>query len=93
MFDFFKDKQDNYVIGQWPNKPLLVALGLYALRYYPNTITQNISHWGVSIVLIYWAFLEITSGVNNWRRLLGIIVMFSSIKNLVGLLAPSIFAP
>jgi hypothetical protein len=93
MLDFFKDKQGDYVIGQWPNKPLLVALGLYALRYYPNTITQNISHWGVSIVLIYWAYLEIASGVNSWRKLLGSIVMLSSITNLLRLIAPSIFAP
>jgi hypothetical protein len=93
MLDFFKDKQGNYVIGQWPNKPLLVALGLNALQYYPNTIAQNISHWGVSIVLIYWAYLEIASGVNSWRKLLGSIVMLSSITNLLRLIAPSIFAP
>jgi hypothetical protein len=93
ILDFFKDKQGNFVIGQWPNKPLILALGLYVLRYIPNSLAQHISHWGVSIVLIYWAFLEITAGVNSWRRLLGLLVMLSSITNLLRLIAPSIFAP
>lgn len=93
LLNFFKDKQGKLVIGQLPNKPLLVALGLYVLRYFPNQTTQLISRWGVSIVLIYWAFLEITSGVNSWRRLLGVIVLLNSGKNLLGLIAPSIIIP
>ena len=93
MLDFFKDKHGNYVIGQWPNKPLFVALGLYVLRFLPNQTVQQFSHWSVSIVLVYWAFLEITSGVNNWRRVLGVIVLLNSANNLLGLIAPSIFAP
>lgn len=87
MLDFFKDKHGTYVIGQWPNKPLILALGLYVLRYFPNSTAQQFSHWGVAIVLIYWSFLEITSGVNRWRRFLGIIVMFSSSINLLELIA------
>lgn len=91
LLNFFKDKQGKLVIGQLPNKPLLVALGLYILRYFPNQTSQLISHWGVPVVLLYWAFLEITSGVNSWRRLLGIIVLLNSAKNLLELIPPSIF--
>jgi hypothetical protein len=90
ILNFFKDKYGKYVVAQRPNKPLLIAIALYALRFIPNAAAQQFSHWSVSIVLIYWSFLEIKSGESLWRRFLGCIVMLMSIKNILERIAPFI---
>jgi hypothetical protein len=79
LSQLFKDKQGKTVIVQWPNWPLWVALALFLLHYYPNTIVQNFSFWGLILTLFYWSYLEICFGVNTWRKILGILVLSSQI--------------
>lgn len=72
--NIFKDKSGRIVIAQKPNAPLLIAIAFYLLGFIPQETLQTISYWGVFITMLYWAYLEMTQGVNTWRKLLGIIV-------------------
>ena len=85
--DIFKDADGKVVIGQKPNWPIYAAIGLFALRFIPLDGLQPISIWGVRIVMAYWAYLEIVSGVNTFRRLLGLGValylIFATARDLI----------
>lgn len=83
---FFKNKQGEYVIAQYPNWPLWLWIVLFSLRFIPLSSLQVFSYWSSSIVLLYWAYLEIVSGESLFRRFLGIVVASSSAYNLVLLL-------
>jgi hypothetical protein len=72
--NFFTDKDGKKVIAQFPNWPLRTAFVFFLLKYIPDTTFRSVSIWGVRVSLLYWAFLEIVSGVNLWRRFLGIAV-------------------
>lgn len=63
--NFFKDKNGKVVIAQFPNWPLVLAIIFWILKF----------PLGVIISLIYWSYLEIVSGVNTFRKTLGIIVL------------------
>ena len=72
----FKDKKGNVVIAQRPNTLIVVWLVL--------SIFSRISSFGnlragliltAGAALFAWAYLEITTGVNYFRKLLGTIVL------------------
>jgi len=74
--NFFKDKDDNVIIGQFPNLPLIgwfvcMVITLFIPLGFLKTGFYNLSN----AFLFLWAYLEITQGVNYFRRLLGVIVM------------------
>jgi len=69
--EFFSDKDGKIVIAQTPNPPLLIAIAFFIFGFVPNSSLQLISMWGLQITLLYWSYLEITSGVNLWRKFLG----------------------
>ena len=73
---FFKDKDGHIVIISWPNIPLA---GWILFKIVALIVTKGRIHSGaenLSMALLYtWAYLEITSGVNYFRRLLGLIVL------------------
>ena len=71
----FHDSKGNIVIAQRPNKPLIAAGLFYLIQFLPFSASSQISKWGVTIFLGYWALMEIFSGVNLWRRMLGFIVL------------------
>lgn len=71
---FFRDKSGKVVIGQWPNRPLWYAILFYFLQFVDFPYFGIASFWGVKLSLLYWAYLEIVSGVNGWRKLLGWVV-------------------
>jgi hypothetical protein len=72
---FFQDSQGKIVIAQWPNTSLWLVIGFFAIGLFPQPLLQSISFWGVLLSLVYWSYLEISSGVNGWRKLLGIVVL------------------
>lgn len=80
----FYDKNNKLTIAQAPNKwivsaLLFITLGrLNFLSDYKFTIDML-----ASATLVIWAGLEITSGANYFRRLLGTIVLTLVIINLV----------
>jgi len=40
---------------------------------------MQISSWGMFFTLMYWSYLEITSGVTGFRRVLGLLVAASEL--------------
>ncbi|MGK0396983.1 MAG: hypothetical protein ACJAYE_003009 [Candidatus Azotimanducaceae bacterium] len=84
--DVFRDAQGQIVIAQWPNYPLWIAIICFILGYLSVPVLQGIGFWGLIISLLYWSFLEISSGVNVWRRFLGIVVALSQLVTLLKLL-------
>ena len=84
--NFFKDKSGKIIIAQWPNKPLWIVIGFWILGYIPNAMVQLLCHWGSTLTLIYWSYLEITAGDSQFRRVLGLVVMFYQLKGLIGLM-------
>ncbi|PJA39825.1 hypothetical protein CO179_04325 [candidate division WWE3 bacterium CG_4_9_14_3_um_filter_39_7] len=59
------------MIAQTPNTPLLVVIAFFVIGFIPNASIHIISMWGLRTSLLYWSYLEITSGVNLWRKFLG----------------------
>jgi len=76
MLNIFKDSNGKIVIAQKPNLPLVVWLVSVVVLYLPLRDSLVAFFSLVSFgALFTWAWLEIFSGVNLFRRLLGIIVM------------------
>ena len=71
----FETKSGHMVVGQFPNGPLAVALGLSALAFLAG------GRWGAGVASAlawaYWSALEIGWGVNPFRRLLGALVLIA----------------
>lgn len=74
--DFFTDREDKVVLGQWPNVPLIIWLGSALLN-------RVIESPGLSSALTflafsaggYWAVLELARGDSPFRRTLGAAVL------------------
>lgn len=61
----------DYPIAQFPNPPLIMALVALALRWVtPDSWTNALSAIGY-VFLGVWAYLELSEGVNLFRRVLG----------------------
>lgn len=83
LFDrTFRDSQGEIVIAQKPNLPIVVWLAATLLNLIPTT--GNI-HAGLDAIafgsLFTWAWLELFSGVNYFRRSLGFIVLLGAIAS------------
>ena len=85
---FFRDAEGRIVIAQFPNWPLWVWLGATVLEH---TLA---SADGLALVrlisfaaIAYWAYLEIVSGVNPFRKYLGgfvlLFVLYSRLSSLL----------
>ncbi len=60
-----------YPIAQFPNPPLIIGLVALALRY-PAAGTWADVLGAIGYVFVgVWAYLELTAGVNLFRRVLG----------------------
>jgi len=88
---FFLDKNGNLVLIQFPNAPLWSALFFYALSFITEIPIWNIeltpyltfiSFWGTCISLLYWAFLEITSGDTPFRKVLGLAIFIGQVLSI-----------
>jgi hypothetical protein len=88
--NFFKDHQGRIVIAQWPNSSLWIAIVCFLLTQLSVQILSDIGFWGLIISLLYWSYLEMTSGVNTWRRLLGLVVTLSQFITLLKILIPNL---
>ena len=73
---FFKDKHGEVVIGQKPNGPIVVWAVTFGISFLPlpEVVAQIIALISFG-ALFTWCWLELTSGVNYFRRLLGMIVL------------------
>ena len=76
MLNMFKDSSGKIIIIQKPNLPLIVWFVSVIASYLPlhDSLTAFFSLISFG-ALFTWTWLEIFSGVNLFRRLLGITVM------------------
>lgn len=88
--NFFRDAQGRIVIIQWPNYPGWIAIVCFFLTRLSIPLLHFIGFWGLIISLLYWSFLEIVSGVNTFRRFLGLGVALSQLFRLLKLLVPTL---
>jgi hypothetical protein len=80
---FFKDKNGRPVILQRPNMLIILWAGLSGLSKVANAqISGGISSFA-TILLIIWAYLEITDGNSVFRRVLGTVVMAFSVYGII----------
>jgi hypothetical protein len=83
MFDrTFKDHNNKVVIMQWPNIPLLgwIAFKLGALISDNPELTTSYNAISTTFLLV-WAVLELTSGVNYFRQMLGLVVLVATLAH------------
>lgn len=82
LTNFFKDKNGKVVLGQTPNAPLVGWFVFLVLAHViPTGRWQQVAGY-VSFGFIFtWAWLELTQGVNYFRRLLGAVVLILAIHS------------
>jgi len=71
----FKTDDGDIVIYQFPNWSLLLAISLWLISNFVDAQPyNNLAVMLYRLLLMYWASLEIKTGVNNFRSILGTIV-------------------
>lgn len=82
FLDIFRDPKGRIVIWQSPNLLLLVWIACKVLVFAINNndLDAGFSHLG-SASLFAWAYLEVSSGVNTFRKILGLIVACATLWN------------
>lgn len=61
----------SYPIAQFPNPPLLIAEGALVAALLTEGTAHNVARATFYAGLSAWAWLEVTDGVNAFRRVLG----------------------
>jgi hypothetical protein len=61
-----------FPIAQFPNRPMLLAMAAAALAARADGATAEGAALVSRLALLVWAFEEIVSGANWFRRLLGV---------------------
>jgi hypothetical protein len=79
---FWRDKNGRDVIWQRPNAFLTTWFAATVISWFiPHGILeQSLSIVGF-VAIVIWAVLELLSGVNNFRRTLGFLVLVIAILN------------
>ncbi len=76
----FRDSEGNIVLAQAPNLPLLAWLAATLLQF---IFTSGKVHTGLDLAafgaLFTWAWEELFNGINYFRRVLGLVVLVSTI--------------
>ncbi len=85
LFDrLFRDAAGQIVIWQPPNLPIVIWVSATLLKLVFQTSPVKI---GLDILafssLFYWSILEITQGVNYFRRDLGVVVLIALIISVI----------
>lgn len=80
---WFKDSRGNVVIWQRPNIPLWgwIVTRLSDRLVHDTHVSNGLHYLGVTL-LFTWSYLELTSGVNYFRRTLGLVVLAFTIISL-----------
>ncbi|USN96064.1 MAG: hypothetical protein H6797_03225 [Candidatus Nomurabacteria bacterium] len=78
--NFFKNKNGEWTIAQFPNFPIIAWLLLYiSLFFIGDSNLKSSVHSLSNAFLFTWAYLEIAMGDSGFRRLLGGVVILSVI--------------
>lgn len=77
---FFKDTKGHVVVWQTPNVPL-VGWGLFIISTHilHTASWQQLASYMSFGFIFTWAWLELTVGVNYFRRTLGLVILVFSI--------------
>lgn len=62
----------SYPIAQFPNPPLIIGLLALGARYLASGVWADVLGAIGYVFIAIWAYLELTSGVNPFRRVLGL---------------------
>jgi hypothetical protein len=73
-----------FPIAQFPNPPLLLALAGWGLAAVAGGTAHDVGRAVFTVCLGVWAWEEAVSGVNWFRRLLGVGVFVSIVVALAG---------
>jgi len=80
MKNVFKTKEGKIVVAQAPNPPIILWFLFLLLSRAPfDQALQGLFELLSFASLFTWAYLEITDGVNTFRRLLGVGVLVGAI--------------
>jgi hypothetical protein len=80
MQSIFKTKDGTVVIGQFPNTILWIWIVCTAASYLPLSETLLTLIDAIAFGSIFtWAWLEMTEGVNTFRRMLGMVVLVAAV--------------
>lgn len=82
VLGIFRNTEGQIVIWQSPNLLLLIWVfcKLLALVVTSDNLESGLSRLG-SAALFAWAYLEVRSGVNTFRKALGLVVACSTIRS------------
>ncbi len=80
-----KDSTGNYALFAAPNAPLIIAVvASIASRLLPG-FAEGVSQFVALGMWFTWAWLEVTAGVNYFRRVLGFLVfaglLYTNVNN------------
>ncbi len=64
---------DKYVIAQKPNPPIIVAGIAWVVTLLTDGTIASVAQITMYVALLYWAYLEVTSGINAFRKILGLV--------------------
>jgi hypothetical protein len=73
-----------YVLAQFPNAPLLLAIVAWPAQRLLDGEAADVAGALGTVGIVAWAWLELTAGVNAFRRLLGLVVLASVVAGLAG---------
>jgi hypothetical protein len=62
----------DYPIAQFPNPPLIIALVALGARYLATGAAADVLAAIGYVFIAIWAYLELTAGVNMFRRAIGL---------------------
>lgn len=82
--DFCSDKDGKITLAQSPNLPIVgwIAFKLAAMLTTNAQLKTGFELIGTAF-LFTWAYLEITEGDSNFRRLLGVLVMLFTVLSML----------
>lgn len=78
----FRSRVDGRItVGQWPNLPLWLFIGLTAAGFAldPAATPGRAVRAAALLCLVWWALDELIRGVNPWRRFLGAAVLVGGV--------------
>lgn len=68
----FKTRDGRIVVGQAPNTPAILWACAASIQYFsPLGFMRAIGRFFSTVIGIYWALLEVSDGVNLFRRIMG----------------------
>ena len=79
----WRDPEGKVVIFQWPNVWLIAWAVVTMVSLFTRGTVFSVCYWLADAILAVWAILEITKGVNYFRKALGVIVLIFVIISVI----------